>query len=262
MPTHHDLVSFSLENIRKQFCAMSDDYKRAVMKTMSTQLLLLSCVAIYLPPELVKNICLSMMDGKVASDLTQEKIDMLREKIDMAAEVFYTMSIGQAFDLYYGIKIKLKDKTKPIGLLYIASESERNVVLGLKSSWYYAQPVINFNDKEKIDLLSDDLKQTYLQGQEIFVLPDDAHNAWAPTTLGRNILIGTGAGVGTLGVMSALGALIAVSCGCPVSSILCNPGFLGANLSITGLFALATPFCGLHDDECCGVCRHSHHMTL
>ncbi len=192
--------SLPLSEIRKYFCALSDDCKHTIIKTMSTPLLLLSCVAICLPPELVKeHICLPMMDGEIMPDLKQEEMDNLKKQFDIAAEQFYTTPIGQAFDLYQAIKIWLADDTKPIGPVYAMSQVEQRALLGVKLSWYYSAPIINGENEELLNGLSDELKQMYLQDKNPVVLKDK-----------RNLCKAIGAGScvfgSTLGSTIALGA--------------------------------------------------------
>jgi len=113
-----------------------------------------------------------MMDGDIMLDLKQEEINDLKEKISMAAEQFYTTPIGQAFDLYHTIKIWLADDTKPIGPVYAMPQAEQNALLGVKLSWYYSVPIINGENEELLNGLSDELKQMYLQGKNPVVLKD------------------------------------------------------------------------------------------
>ena len=206
---HHDVTSFPLKYMREKFSEMPDDYKRVVIRSMSTQLLLLSCVAIYLPTELVKkHICLPMMDGEIASDLTQEKIDTLREKIGMAAEVFYTTPIGEAFDRYHAIKIWSAHNTVPIGPLYVLPQNKRDAILDVKSRWYSSVPVMSKDGKKIVNELDDDLKHMYLQGKEVVVVPVEGCRKQDLCGLAIMLLVGPC----VFGCASGIGAAVGACC--------------------------------------------------
>lgn len=178
--------SLALSEMHQYFCNISDNYKRTVIKTMSTQLLLLSCIATYLPPELVhNNICFFMLDCEAN-----------------AAKQFYTTPIGQAFDLYQAIKIWLADDTKPIGPLYGRPQAERNALLGVKLSWYYPAPIINAESEELLNGLPDELKHMYLQGKNPRVLKNQ-----------RNFCKAIGGGSCVFGSTCGSIAAVGYSCG-------------------------------------------------
>lgn len=168
-----DVTFFSLKDMHKNFSEMSDDDKCVTIKKMSTQLLLLSCVATCLPQELVQNICLLMMDGEITSDITQEEQNKIKSSINKAADEFYTTPVGKAFDQYHPIQIWLAHTKLPIGPVYVASSDKRNVMLEVKSEWYSSVPVISYERKKSVDTLDYDLKHIYLQGKEVVVMPND-----------------------------------------------------------------------------------------
>lgn len=142
--------SLSLRDIRQHFCAMSDNCKRAIIKTMSTQLLLLACVATLLPEDLVKDhIGLFVFDGHKG-----------------AAEKFYKIPLLEHFELYHDIKLRLADDTKPIGPLYVASQLERLVILRVEAPF-------NFDGQKAIDEMDNELRAMYLQGETEIVLKPD-----------------------------------------------------------------------------------------
>lgn len=178
--------SLALSEMHQYFCNISDNHhKRSIIKTMSTQLLLLSCIATYLPPELVhNNICFFMLDCE-----------------ENAAKQFYTTPIGQAFDLYQAIKIWLADDTKPIGPLYALPQAERNALLGVKLSWYYPAPIINGESEELLNGLPDELKHMYLHGKNPRVLKNQ-----------KNLCKALGAGSCVFG--STCGSIMAVGSSC------------------------------------------------
>src|SRR5262249_16946321 len=125
-----------------------------------------------------------------------------------AVKQFYALPFTQAFSLYHGIKVKLKDGTKPVGPLFAKSEKVREFILDLqKNPWYYYQPIVNFEDKEEIDSLPEDVRNIYLQGKEIFVLPDAQHNNCVPRTLMKNSLIGVIAGLVPAG-LTTIGTMV------------------------------------------------------
>lgn len=158
-PIWHAQAPFSLLSLRdihNHFCDMPEDDKKATLKTMSTQLLLLSCVATCLPEELVKDhICFFMMDG-----------------CKPAAEKFYVTPLLEHFELYHDIKVRLADDTKPIGPLYAASQKDRNMILHVKTSHASSVPVICRTDKKVIDQIEDSIRDTYLKGMTVSVVRD------------------------------------------------------------------------------------------
>lgn len=181
MQTHRDLSLFSLQDIKKELCAMFDDDKKEIIKNMSTQLLMLSCIATYLPEDVVKDhICLFMLDG-----CRQE------------AETFYKTPLIEHFELYHNFKTRLADDTKPIGPLYAASQGERDLILGLQQPWYCALPVMCLDRKKMLDEMRDELKQIYTLGKKISVIPDDLNR------LKLNVLISIVPGLLIFGLMAS-----------------------------------------------------------
>lgn len=81
------VCSLSLHEMPDFFCMMVDSCKRAELKIMPKKLFFIYCVAILLPPRVIRSICLCMCDGN------QEK-----------AAYFYTTPIGRALDWYYDEK--------------------------------------------------------------------------------------------------------------------------------------------------------------
>lgn len=215
-----DVTSFSLKDMRKNFSEMSDDCKSVALKKMSTQLLLLSCVATYLPPDLVKHICLLMMDGEIAADLTQKQRDTLEKEIGMAADELYTTSIRKAFDRYYPIKVWLADSKAPIGPLYVMPPDKRDIILGIKSCWYSSVPVISYDEKKFVDRLDRDLKHTYLQGKEVAVTSKSYTKK--ELCVGATLVL---AGPCSFGLCMAGGAAVGACCG-KASCVLHKPFLL------------------------------------
>ncbi len=238
--------SLKLDQLSRSFSTLSEQHKCEVMRTMSLQLLYLHAIALCFPPEIVKkHIILSLLDGNAN-----------------AVEQFYTMPFVQAFDLYHEIKEGLSDDTQPVGDLYAESKHVRDLVLKLqKNSWYYAHPVINFEDNEEIGLLPGDIKSMYLGGKKILVLPDDEHNECTPKKLCISALIAGGGGLVIFGGVSAVFAIIEA---CTKSAIIgpCSPLVLGMNAGAS-FGVVSFSFCMLFS---CGACnklrKHSQQVII
>jgi hypothetical protein len=249
-PTHYDVMSSSLQDMHKKFSEMSDDYKRAVIKAISTRLLLLFCTAICLPKDVVKDhICLYMMDGVIAPDLTQKEINEQKEKIGNATKEFYTMPIAQAFEWYHIIKVNQTDDTKPIGLSYLLSQSEQDLVSQLSPSWYCSIPIVSQETKKMFDGVRGDLKQ-FLQGKEIVVVSNDNNNMCAPKTACKNCMCSVGFASCVFGSFSGLFALSGLCCSGTGAGAACE----FYPLIISGAFAGGVLLCGpcavTHGQEC------------
>jgi hypothetical protein len=240
-----DILLFSLENMHQKFCGMSQESKRALVKIMSTELLFLACVAIFLPGDIVKNhICYHMMDGNFTLDITQEKVNKLKAKIGKAAHEFYITPINQMFDVYHAIARNHLCDTKPIGLLYLASKENRENILKIKSSWYYSVPIIDEQTKQLLDNeLDEELRQIYLQDQEVIVLPDVAEHLWVEDRLHQNLLIGVGSSLCLFGCTTGIGSLIGFLSGGGLIYA-CNPSFLITNIGCSGISCMMPSLCG------------------
>lgn len=217
--------SLALDQWYQAFSTLSETCKRKAMKIMSTQLLYLHVVALCLPPEIVKNhIIFFLLDG-----------------YKEAVEQFYTVSFVQAFDVYHEIKIELTDDTKPVGPLYAQSQKMRDLIFKMqKNPWYYSLPIVEFEDKQEIAELPEDIKNIYLGGKSIFILPDEQHNFCTPNKICRGTLISSCTGLGSFGLMSGAGAAVGACNGCG-PQLACVPIFLKINVGMSCAFGCAVP---------------------
>lgn len=239
---YNALFSLSLREMYEHFLPMSDYDKYVAIKNMPTYLFmsentsLLLASVMMLPQELLKEICVYMMDGEIASDLAQEERDALKEKICASAEQFYKDPVEQAFDIYCTIKVGLSDTSKPIGPLYVASQLDRDALVQAKKLWYF----MSAEEKELFDSVSDDFKQLYVQGREVMLLPDDVctvRQLVIPFLIsgGMTLLSFSGLTCGFSLVAGLVGIPLAVSCSSTV-------------LSINGAYAGGCGSC-----LCCGI---------
>ncbi len=238
--------SLKLDQLSRSFCALSEKSKREVMRTMSLQLMYLHAITLCFPPEIVKDhIILSLLDGNTN-----------------ATEQFYTMPFVQAFDLYHEIKTGLSDDRQPVGDLYAESKQVRDLVLKLqKTPWYYSQPIIDFEDNEEIGLLSGDIKNRYLGGKKILVLPDNAHNKCTPKKLCAYGWMFGGIGLGMFGCLEAIFAIVGAVAGSG-AAFACHPMSLLASGSFSVTSTLI-PFCYSNvRDGCNSLHRHSQEITI
>jgi len=240
-------ASLKLDQISRAFCALPAISKREVMSIMSIQLLHLHALVLCFPPEIVNHIIFCMLNGEKE-----------------ALEYFYALPFTDAFDLYHEIKTKLADDTKPVGPLYAKSQQVRDLILKVqKKPWYYSRPIVDFENKGEIDLLSGDIKNMYLHDKQILVLPDDEHNRCTQKNLCTQALISGGLGLGSFGALSAVFGMLGAcgACGTP-AGIACSPFVLVTN-SVASFGSGGFFFCMLYGGEGCrSLYHHSQEVTI
>lgn len=241
------LFSLSLCKMCEHSCTMSDYDKHLAINGMpahffmSENVLLLLGSVMILPQELVKDyICLFLFDGHKA-----------------AAEQFYTDPIEQAFDLYHAIRVGLSDDSKPIGPLYVASQSERDAILSVKKLWYYSLPIIDSEEKKLLNAVSDRLKRTYLQGREVIILP---HDVCTLKQVFNTILISGGMTLLSFGGIAGVVSLMGMFFGTPLAT--------ASNYIALITDAACTGFCGSCGCLCmatkglCDLYYHSERIII
>lgn len=253
------LFSLSLHQMGKHFGTMSDYDKHVAIKNipvrffMSENLLLLLGSVMLLPQELVQKICVFMMDGRIASDLTQEEKNQMQEEIATAGKQLYIDPLEQAFEVYHGIKVKLSDDSKPIGPLYVASQEERDAVMRMKKLWYF----MSSEEKKLFDAVDDTFRQTYLQGQEVVVLPYEVctlHQMITP------IVISGGMTLLSFGCLTGVLSLLELTFGIPCA-VSCNSGALTTSAVGAG-FCGSCMYCGIVIKRLHDTWNLSQRMTL
>jgi hypothetical protein len=152
--TMHEIKAHpdSLHRIREKLCGMSYQEKCSTLKNMSLPLLRLTCAVLYLPTEIIKKHILSV----------------LFKNHTPAIEQFYIDPVGQALTLYHTIEKKCDGK--PIGPLYVAKQSERDVLLKVlqsKSQNNAAYKITTDIEELLKQEVSDNLKKLYLKDKTV-----------------------------------------------------------------------------------------------
>lgn len=238
------MLSFlSLHTMCQSFKTMSEDDIRLAIKNLPTHLfkskkllLLLSAVMILLP-EVTHYICLHMLDGEKD-----------------AADLFFTLPFLQAFDLYHEIKKTKMNDNQTIGSLYVKYYDARDLILKAQESpWYSYVPLMPPEDKEKIDLLDADIKNSFLQEQEIFLTdkefgPGEKLRHCLAMALPKPLcMVVTGVGFAScvftfvFGLTAAIGGI----------KIACNPGVVSTAIGASIGGGIVAPFrlCADRDAE-------------
>lgn len=244
---YNDLYSLlTLDRLPEKFNRLSEKCKREVLQTISTPLLYLHVLAVNLPPDIIKNhIIFCMLDHE-----------------EEAVEKFYALPLMRALDIYHTIKSELINDAVRVGPLYAQSSQVRDLILKLqKEPWYYSSSIVNFESKEKIDLLPEELKNTYLHGKKILVLPTNDFATCIPKKIGETALLWCSMGACLFGSVSAIwtvGGLIVGS----GYGMACNPLVLSMNSGVSFGFSgvWSCIFCAQKGWQ--DLCDHSEHMTL
>lgn len=231
--SHEPVSSLSLKKMNSRFYHMSDECKDNAMKKISARSKILSLLygmVMTLPPEIVKNICLLMMDGEYDPNLSEEESKEWRKTIQESANALYSQPFLSAFEVYHEIKTTQADSKRPIGLMYFKYQKDRELIRELKNlSFPVTRSHYNHILDEKINLLDSDIKNTFLQGKNINVLPGWSYHEniknclqsggtfAVPLCLCGMVLSTTGSCI-NVSALKALGAA-GLSCGCLSSCV-------------------------------------------